>query len=180
MRTLASTLFFLLLASMIAACSGNDVADETKLSDQGKEVVQALGGPFTADEFKRFLADLPKISDLTAATVPETDDSGAALNVAVRNKLEDLGWDKDRFLYIYSHAMAMVNLDQMQRLTDQMQAQFKDMPEEQREAMEQMISKQMGGQMGDLRADVDKHVPATEQAIVNDNMKALMNAMGMR
>ena len=181
MKILASALLPLLLLGMLAACSGDDVADDPKLSAQGKEVVQAVGGPFDADEFDKFLADLPKISGLTAGAAQDAGDAtGAALNAKVRSTLKDLGWDEDRFLYIYSHAMAMVNLDQMQRMTDQMQAQFKDMPDEQRQAMEQMISKQIGGQMDDVRADVDKHVPASEQAIVSDNMATLMQAMGMR
>jgi hypothetical protein len=181
MRALASALIFLLLPAMLAGCSGDEDADDPKLSAQGKEVVRSMGGPFTADEFDKFLADLPKVSDLAAATAPaEGDTPGAALNEAVRDKLKKLGWDEDRFLYIYSHAMAMVNLDQMQRLTDRMRAQFKDLPEEQREAMGESFAKRIGGQMSDVRTNVDQHVPASEQAIVHKNMDKLMHAMGIR
>lgn len=181
MRILAPTLLCLLLTGMLAACSGNDAADDPKLSEPGKEVVQAVGGPFTVDEFEKFLADLPKISGLTAATAQDADDAtGEALNTAVRDELRELGWDEDRFLYIYSHTVTMMNLVQMQRMTDQMEAQFKDMPDEQRKAMEQMLSQRIGGQLNDVQADVDKQVPASEQAIVRDRMDSLMNVMGMR
>ncbi|WP_338668346.1 hypothetical protein [Pseudodesulfovibrio methanolicus] len=180
MRVLASALLSLLVLGMFAACSGNETADDPKLSDQGKEVVKAVGGPFTADEFRKFLDDLPKIPGLTKSAQGASDASGAAMNTAVRNAIKDQGWDEDRFLYIYSHAMTMVNLDQMQRMTDQMQAQFKDMPDDQRKAMEQMLSKQIGGQLNDVQADVDKQVPASEQAIVRDNMDKLMRVMGIR
>jgi hypothetical protein len=181
MKVLASALLSLLVLGMLAACSGNDPADDARLSAQGKEVVKAVGGPFTADEFKKFLADLPKIPGL-AASPPEDAGgaSSASLNAEVKGTIKSLGWDEDRFLYIYSHAMTMANLDQMQRMTDQMQAQLKDMPDEQRKAMEQTLSKQIGGQLDAVQAEVDKQIPASEQAVVRDNMNALMKAMGMR
>jgi hypothetical protein len=181
MRVLASALLSLLILGLLAACSGNDAADDPKLSDQGKEVIQAVGGPFSADEFEKFLADLPKIPGLTAQGAQDMSGaSDAAMNAAVKDAITGLGWDEDRFLYIYSHAMTMVNLDQMQRMTGQMQAQLKDMPDEQRKAMEQMLSQQIGGQLAAVRAEADKQIPDSEQAIVRDNMDALMRVMGMR
>ncbi|MGE4423975.1 MAG: hypothetical protein AB7D39_16880 [Pseudodesulfovibrio sp.] len=181
MKVFASALLSLLALAMLAACSGDDVADDPKLSDQGKEVVKAVGGPFTADEFSKFLADLPKVPGLTVKTAQDASDaSGAAMSAEVKSAIKSLGWDEDRFLYIYSHAMTMANLDQMQRMTAQMQDQFKDMPDEQRKAMEQMLSQQVGGQLNAVQAEVDKQVPASEQAIVRDHMGELMKTMGMR
>jgi hypothetical protein len=157
------------------------VAEDRNLSDQGKEVVQAVGGPFSAAEFKKFLADLPDIPGLTARSGQDAANiSGAALSGEVRNAIKSHGWDEDRFLYIYSHTMTMVNLDQMQRMTRQMQDQFKDMPDEQRKAMEQMLSQQIGGQLSAVQAEVDKQVPVSEQDIVRDNMDALLKTLGMR
>jgi hypothetical protein len=181
MRVLASALLSLLALGLLAACSGNDAADDPKLSDQGKEVVQAVGGPFTADEFTKFLADLPKIPGLTAKGAQDMSDaSGAAMNAAVKSAISGLGWDEDRFLYIYSHAMTLVNLDQMQRMTEQMQAQLKDMPDEQRKTMEQMLSQQIGGQLDAMQAEVDKQIPDSEQSIVRDHLDELMRVMGMK
>jgi len=43
-----------------------------------------------------------------------------------------------------------------------------------------MLSQQIGGQLDAVRAEVDKQIPDSEQAIVRDNMDALMRVMGMR
>ncbi|EGB15885.1 hypothetical protein DND132_2682 [Pseudodesulfovibrio mercurii] len=177
MRALTSALLSLLVLCCLAAC-GNDVADDPKLSEEGKEVVQAVGGPFDAAEFKKFLKVLPEIPGLTAQNAG--DGSGVGMSAAVKSAIASHGWDENRFLYIYGHAMVMANYEQMQGMTAQLQDQFKDLPEDQRKAMEQMMSQQVGGQVDAFKAEVDKQVPASEQAVIRDNMDALMTAVGMR
>ena len=180
MRAPASVLLSLLALFLLTACGGDDVADDPKLSDQGKEIVKVVGGPFTADEFDKFLADLPEIPGLTAERMQDVGDgSDADLTQAAIDAVKARGWDEQRFMYIYSHTMTMMNLDQMQRVAEQMQDQFKDMPEDQRKAMEQMMGQQLGSQMEAVRNEVDKQVPSSEQALVRDNMVRLHTALGL-
>lgn len=180
MKAVSSALFLFLALFLLAGCSGDEVADDPKLSDEGKEIAKAVGGPFTADEFEKFLADLPGIPGMTAQSQRDIGDaSGAGLSAAVLGAVKARGWSEDRFMYIYSHAMTMMNVEQMHRAMGQMQDQFKDMPEEQRQAMEQMMTQQMSGQMEAFQAEVDKQVPASEQAIILDNMDGLHTALGL-
>ncbi|WP_207264958.1 hypothetical protein [Desulfovibrio sp. Huiquan2017] len=179
MRVLASVLLSLLALCCLAACGGNDAPDDPKLSDEGKEIVRAMGGPFTEAEFNKFLADLPEIPGLAAQSMPMADDASDA-SQAIKNAIGSHGWDEDRFLYIYSHAMTMMNYDQMQHMAGQMRERFQGMPEDQRKAMEQTMAQQIGGQMEALRAEVDKQIPTSEQDIVRKHMTALTKLMGMR
>ncbi|AMK10518.1 lipoprotein [Pseudodesulfovibrio indicus] len=174
--------FFLLLALfLLAGCSGDEVADDPKLSDEGKEIASAVGGPFTADEFEKFLADLPAIPGLTTQGQQDMGEvSDGPLSAAILGAVKARGWSEERFMYIYSHAMTMMNVEQMHRAMGQMQEQFKDMPAEQRQAMEQMMGQQLSGQMEAYQAEVDKQVPASEQAIILDNMDGLYKALGMQ
>lgn len=179
MRVLTSVLLSLLALCCLAACGGDETPDDPKLSDEGKEIVRAMGGPFTEAEFKKFLADLPGIPGLAAQSMPATDDASSA-SQAIKNAIVSHGWDADRFLYIYSHAMTMMNYDQMQHMAGQMRERFQGMPEDQRKVMEQTMAQQIGGQMEALRAEVDKQVPASEQDIVRKHMAALAKLMDMR
>jgi len=177
--TLALSLLFIL--GLLTACGGDDVADDPKLSDDAKSVVEAVGGPFSESEFEKFLADLPNIPGMTAESQKNMGEvSSAALTVQVINAVEDLGWDQERFMYIYSHTMTMVNMEQMEAMNQQMQAQMDSMPEEQKKMMEAMIEKQLGGQKEAYKAEVDKQVPSSEQTIINDNMETLMSAFGIQ
>lgn len=178
MKALTSAVLSLLVLCCLAACGGDDVADDPKLSEEGKEVVQAVGGPFDAAEFRKFLKVLPEIPGLTAQNAG--DGSGAGMSAAVKDAIKAQGWDENRFLYIYGHAMVMANYEQMQGMTAQLQDQFKDLPEDQRKVMEQMMAQQVGGQVDAFKAKVDEQVPASEQAIILDHMDALMTTMGMR
>lgn len=175
-----SLLLVLAALTMLAGC-GDDVADDPKLSEEGKAVVEEVGGPFSASEFEKFLADLPKIPGLTAESRQYVGDaSGAALTAKVIAAAESLGWDSDRFMYIYSHSMTMVSADQINKVNEQMQAQLKDMPEEQKKMMEQMLAQQGGGQMAAFQAELDQQVPASEQEIVKANLPELYSVLGIQ
>lgn len=177
-KLLILTLFTCL--SLLTACGGDDVAQDAKLSEEGKTVVEELGGPFDADEFDKFLADLPKIPGLSAASRNDLGEmSGQALNDTIINAAKDLGWDEERFLYVYAHTMTVVNGHNMEEMMDQMKEQLANMPEEQKAMMEQAMGNKFSGQMEAYRAEVDKQVPASEQAIVNENMDTLKQIMGM-
>ena len=82
-------------------------------------------------------------------------------------------------MYIYSHSMTMVGAEQMNKASEQMQAQLKDMPEEQKKIMEQMMGQQMGGQIEAFQAELDRQVPASEQEIIKDNLPKLYSVLGI-
>lgn len=180
MPKFALSLLLMFAALTLLAGCGDDAADDPNLSEEGKAVVEEVGGPFSASEFKKFLADLPHIPGLTAESQKYVGDAtGAALTAKVVAAAESLGWDSERFMYIYSHAMTMVSADQMNKVNEQMQAQLKDMPEEQKKMMEQMLAEQGGGQMEAFQAELDKQVPASEQAIIKDNLPELYSVLGI-
>lgn len=110
MKTRISALCLILTFSLLSGC-GDDVSNDPKLSEEGKTVITEMGGPFSADEFDRFLKDLPNIPGLTAESQQDMGDaSGVALSTAVMDAAKSAGWDEERFMYIYSHAMTMVSL----------------------------------------------------------------------
>ena len=180
MRKYALSLLLMLAALVMLAGCGDDVADDPKLSEEGKTIIEEVGGPFSASEFERFLADLPGIPGLTAESQKYIGDAdGAALSAKVLGAIKAKGWDEERFMYIYSHTMTMVSAEQMNKATEQMQAQIKDMPEEQKKMMEQMMGQQMGGQMEAFQAELDKQVPASEQEIIKDSLPELRSMLGI-
>lgn len=173
---LLSLLILPLMAGMLAAC-GDTPADDPGPLEQGHEAATAAGAPFTAGEFKKFLVDLPAIPGLAGR---DADAEAGDLGEAVRDAITSRGWDQDRFLYIYSHAVTIMNLDQMRHMADGLRDRIGNLPEDKRKAMEQATAAQLDARLDTVRAEVDKQVPASEQAVIRDNMDALMNAMGMR
>lgn len=158
------------------------------LSDEARLVVEAAGGPFTAAEFDKFLADLPTIPELTAlgADTPEGDAGNAILPEEVLDTIRDMGWTEERFFYIYSHAVTVLSLDQMSRAMEQMRAQMAALPEAERQAMEQAMdtmSDALGGSMSvqaqALKDEIDSEVPASEQALILGNVDRLRTALGI-
>jgi hypothetical protein len=188
---LGFTLFLAMALTPIAPWA----AEAGELSDEAKAAVASVGGPFTSEEFDRFLVDLPSIPELTAMGAEAAED-GAVEGVddnankdilpdELLGRIRDLGWNEERFLYIYSHAVSVLSLDQMNAAMGQMQAQMASMPEEQRQAMEQMMN-QMGGQDGAqnpqlqaLRDELDSEIPASEQAVVMSRIGKLRTALGI-
>jgi hypothetical protein len=180
MQRFALSLLLMLAALVMLAGCGDDVADDPKLSEEGKAIVEEVGGPFSASEFERFLADLPSIPGLTSESQQYIGDAtGAALTAKALAAVEAQGWDSERFMYIYSHAMTMVSAEQMSQVSEQMQAQLKDMPEEQKKVMEEMLGQQMGGQMEAFQAELDQQVPASEQDIIKNNLPKLYSVLGI-
>ena len=178
-QSVFSLLLMFAALGLLAGC-GDDVADAPNLSEEGKTIVEEVGGPFSAAEFTRFMADLPSIPGLTSESQKYIGDAtGTALSAQVMAAIEDRGWDEERFMYIYSHTMTMVSAEQMNKISEQMQAQLEGMPEEQKEMMQQMIDQQVGGQMEAFQAELDQQVPASEQAIVKDNLAELYSVLGI-
>lgn len=158
------------------------------LSEEARLVVEAAGGPFTADEFERFLTDLPTIPELTALGADNTEAGAvnAILPEEVLDTIRDMGWTEERFFYIYSHAVTVLNLDQMNQAMDQMRKQMAALPEDERQAMEQAMdamSEALGGSMSaqtqSLRDEIDSEVPASEQALILGNVDRLRTALGI-
>ncbi|BCS88550.1 hypothetical protein [Pseudodesulfovibrio sediminis] len=180
MKKLTCALCVLFLLGLLTAC-GDEVADDPNLSEEAKALVEEVGGPFSESEFEKFMADLPEIPNITVESRKNMGEvSGEALSAQILSAVEEQGWEKERFMYIYSHAMTMMGMQQMETMNTQMQAQMEDMPEEQKKMMEQMLAQQMGGQMEAYKAEVDKQIPASEQAIIMDNMDDLCTAFGVQ
>jgi len=179
MKRLTIILGLILSLCFLTAC-GDDVVD-TNQSEEGKAITKEVGGPFSASEFKKFLTDLPSIPGLTAKSQEgmEAPVNGAMLSAKVMGAVDDLGWEPERFMYIYSHATAMLNIEQMEEMSKQMTAQMNGMPDAQKKMMEQMMAEQIGNQMDAFKADVDKQVPTSEQEIIRDNMDGLYSALGL-
>jgi len=180
MKKCAYVFCLLFILGLLTGCGSDEVADDPNLSSEAKSIVEEVGGPFSSSEFKKFLKDLPNIPSMTAQSQQDTGEvSGAALSAKILAEVKSRGWDEERFMYIYSHSMAVVNMEQINAMNEQVKAQMDGMPEEQKKMMEQMLAQQMGGQMEAYKAEVDKQVPASEQTIIRDNMEALYTAFGL-
>lgn len=180
MKKLALAFCILFILGLLTACGGDDLSEETNMSEEGKTIVEELGGPFSVSEFDKFLEDLPKIPGLTSESRQDLGDAdGAALSSQVLSAVEGLGWDQERFMYVYSHVMTMVSADQMDKMTEQVAAQMDGMPEEQKKMMEQAMGGQITGQMEALQAELDKQVPSSEQEIIKDRMADIYKALGI-
>jgi len=173
MRKLLCPLLLLLLLPL-PGC-GSD--PETPKSEEGKAVTEQVGGPFSEREFMAFLDILPAIPGLTASG--QTAPAGDVLSAQVKAAIKDQGWSEDRFTYIYSHAVSMLSLEQVTQTLGQMEEQIKGLPEEQRKLLEQNMSVEVDKQRQAIQAEVDKMVPASEQAIIRNHLDELRAALGM-
>ena len=118
MRKFVFALCLLCTLGLLTAC-GDDVAEDTNQSAEGKAVTAEVGGPFTDSEFKDFLKVLPSIPGLTAQNLQDMEGTadGAAFSARIQTAIEDAGWDEVRFMYVYSHSMAVLNVEQMNQMT---------------------------------------------------------------
>lgn len=179
MKKLAYALCLMLILGLVG-CGGDEVAD-TNQSAEGKAITEEVGGPFDLDEFEKFLKDLPSVAALTGAgqQAMGQEMDPVAMRAKVVDTVTDLGWSEERFMYVYSHAMSVMSLEQMDKMNEQMEAQMEGMPEAQKKMMEQMLAEQMGGQMEAVKAEVNAQVPASEQAIIRDHLGDLEKAFGV-
>ena len=168
------TLFALL--ALLAACGG-DETPETKQSAESKAITEEVGGPFSAAEFKKFLDTLPAIPGLTAQGQGAV--TGAALTAQVKAAAEAQGWTEERFTYIYSHAVSVLSLEQVDKTMQQMQSQLDSMPDDQKQMMQQMMGGELDKQRDSIKAEVDKQVPQSEQTIIYENIDQLRTALGL-
>jgi len=182
MKKLSYTLSLLFILGLLTACGGSDETDAMQ-SAGTESITEKVGGPFTSSEFRKFLKDLPSVPGMTVESQAAMDDSsinGAILSGKVLSAVKSLGWDEDRFLYIYGQSISVMNVEQMTRIMTEMKTQMENLPEDQRQIMEQMMQSQVNGQMDTLKAKVDKLVPSSEQAIIRDNIDGLYNALGIQ
>ena len=168
----------LLLAFGLTACSGDETVENTQ-SPEAQEMTEQVGGPFTPDEYEKFLIDLPEIKSLVAKNIGDGVTDNAALSAKVLSEVKGLGWNEDRFMYIYSHAVSVANVKMMEDMSAEMSAQLQNMPDDQKKIMEQAMAEQMGGQMDAIKAQVDAEVPSSEQIIIRNNMSELFTALGI-
>lgn len=171
-------LLFALLALLapLAGCGDDKTTDEGQAA-QAEAVTQEVGGPFTADEFKKFLDALPSIPGLTAQGQDAA--TGDALTAQISKVAKSLGWSEERFAYIYSHAVSVVSLEQVDKTMQQMQSQLDSLPDDQKQAMQQMMGTELDKQRQAIKAEVDKQVPASEQTIIYENIDQLRTALGL-
>ena len=175
-----SLLCAICLLGLLAAC-GDDAVDDTNQSAEAKAITEEVGGPFTDSEFKDFLKALPSIPGLTAASQQDMGDAmnGAVFSAKVQAAIADAGWEQERFMYIYSHSMAIMNIEQMDQMTTQLTAQMEGMPEDQKKMMEQMMAEQMGTHMDAVKAEMSQQVPNSEQTIIRNNLDELYTVLGV-
>lgn len=178
MKTLAYMLGLMLIFGLTAC--GGDESTGTDQSPEARIMSEQAGGPFSVDEFDKFLVNLASIKGLTVQGASNDLVDGTALSANIVNQIKELGWSEDRFMYIYSHAITVANVDQMETMTAQMTAQLDGMPTAQREMMEQALAEQMGGQLNAIKAEMNAQVPASEQDIIRGNMEELYKALGLR
>ncbi|MEF2232149.1 MAG: hypothetical protein V3571_14550 [Pseudodesulfovibrio sp.] len=166
-------LFLLLL--LLPGCG--DGGSGGPQSPEGKAVTDQAGGPFTEREFLAFIDILPSIPGLAAQG--RTAPTGDVLSAQVKAAIKDQGWSEDRFTYIYGHAVSMLSLEQVTQTLGQMEEQMESLPEEQRKLLRQGMSGEVDKQRQAIRAEVDKMVPASEQAIIRAHLDELRSALGM-
>lgn len=176
---------FLSLSLSLMLIAGCGDAPETKQSSESEAVTEAVGGPFTADEFDRFLETIPEITKLTNPTLNPNMNGGKQVSpeevtAKVMEAARSMGWTEERFMYVYGQAMAVMNLDQLSRMQAQLGEQMQGMTEEQKATMEQMMGSNMDDRMAEVAQKVDEQVPVSEQKIIRDNMDELYRALGIR
>lgn len=183
MKRLILPLFLSLF--LVAGC-GDETPEVKPSADTGAAVesAQAEMTPFTAMEFDKLLEDIPEITRLTNPVLnPELNGGKRLTPLEIADQVEaaatSLGWDSDRFMYVYSQSMAVMNLDQLSRMQARLGEQMDGMTEEQKATVRQMMGGNMDDRMAELQKMVDEQVPASEQKIVNARLPELYRALGV-
>lgn len=167
MKQLALTLTLLLSFALLTGCSEEASTNTT-----------VAKGPLTSAELDRFIHDLPSFPGLTTngkraeGEMPDPEE----LSRQIAAKADELGWDEERFMYVYSHAMSVLSMAQMEAMTERMHAMVETMPESQKAMFETRMTERMNA----IRAEVDKEVPLAEQEIIVENLDKLYEAFGIR
>lgn len=168
------------IAAVILTLALAPFAFAADLSPEGQAAVDAAGGPFSSSEFTQFLGDLPHVPGLSRRGQEDMGEMSSEMFApTVLKAIRDLGWKEERFMYIYSHVMAVMSLDQMDQVLARMEQQMATMPPEQREAMEQMMGQQLGLQKDAIQSELDSSVPTSEQSIVRSGMDGVYTALGI-
>lgn len=185
-------LAFVLVLSLVlfAGCSDNETvapeapeATQTPTPDSPpKPQAEAQSmPPFTEAEFNKFIKDIPEI---TRMTNPEIKAEGPKdverITAKIMEATRTLGWDEQRFFYIYQQAMTVMNFEQMVLMKRQMEEQIQGLTEEEQKMVNEMMTEQPQGQLEMAKKQMDHQVPASEQQIVRDNLPALEDALGLR
>ena len=170
MHRFALSLVCLMLLLMASGCGSDEPTAENK---QDMSTTEALGGPFTADELDRFLETMREMPMLSAKG--QEGRYAADMDETIKAKLKDMDWDQDRFMYIYSHAGAMMSYTQMERMMDQVADQ---MSGPQAEQMKAMMGEQLDQQLAAARKDMESEVPASEQELLKDRMAEIVEVFG--
>jgi len=183
MKRLILPLFLFLF--LFAGCA--DEPSEVKPSAESETAVETAKAevpPFNAQEFDKLLEDIPEVTRMTnPALNPNMNGGKQPTPQEVADKVleaaKSLGWDQDRFMYVYSQSMAVMNLDQLSRMQAHLGEQMEGMTEEQKATVRQMMGGNMEDRMTELQQMVDAQVPASEQKIVNARLPELYRALGI-
>ncbi|MBI9080721.1 MAG: hypothetical protein JEY79_13405 [Pseudodesulfovibrio sp.] len=182
MNKISYALSLFVLLGLLVACGGEEETDTVKFSET-EPMTEKVQSPFTSAEFEKFLKDLPFIPGMTIRDGIATENASAnqaPLSDKDLSTVKSLGWDEERFMYIYSHSVSVMSVEQMTQVMAEMNAQMENMPEEQKQMMKQMMNDQVRGQMDELKVEVDNLVPPSEQTIIRDNLNALYTALGIQ
>lgn len=186
MKHLNLTLMLIFSLVLFAGCSDNEtVAPEppeaTRDSAPESQVEAQSMAPLTEAEFQKFIKDIPEITRLTNPTInAEGPKDPEVLSAKIAEVTTSLGWDQQRFLYVYGQAMTVMNYEQMVLMKRQMDEQIQGLTEEEQKMVEDMMAQQPQGQMEAVKQQVDRQVSPAEQQIIRDNLTALEKALGLR
>ncbi|WP_419786563.1 hypothetical protein [Pseudodesulfovibrio sp.] len=174
-------LLLTLLAALLLTTGCSDDTSKSEQSVPASEAVQKANTPkaeppFTDEEFRKFLADLPNIPGMAAGNPAVTGDE---LTAQAQEAIRKTGWSDQRFAYVYGHAVAMLSLEQVERTMEEMKQQLETMPKAQQQAMKDALGGEAEKQCQTIRTDVNAMVPASEQTVIRSHMAELRTAFGL-
>lgn len=172
----------LCLSLFLFAGCGSDESAETKAPPvaESDAAAETAGNEFTETEYVKFIKDIPEITKITNPQL-ENGEEMKPEEVArlVIEAAESLGWGEERFMYVYTQAMTVLSLEQLNQMEQQMAAQMAGMPEEQKKEMIDSMTQQLSGQKADLQKRVDAQVSGAEQGIIRAHLGELYEALGI-
>jgi len=189
-KHLSLTLMLIFSLVLFAGCSDNETVapeptettrDSAPASIPEAQVETQSMAPLTEAEFQKFIKDIPEITRLTNPTInAEGPKDPEVLSAKIAEVTTSLGWDQQRFLYVYGQAMTVMNYEQMVLMKRQMDEQIQGLTEEEQKMVEEMMAQQPQGQLEAVKQQVDRQVSPAEQQIIRDNLTALEEALGLR
>lgn len=174
-------LLVLSLSLLLSGCGDETIAPKAEQDAAEQSMTELAGGIFTTEEFDRFLKNIPQITKLTNPVL-ETGKEVTPEEVTqlVLETAQSLGWNENRFMYVYSQTMTVFGLDQVLEMEKQIETQMKGLTEEQQQSMRTSMEKQFSAQKAKLQKQVDTQVSPEEQQIIRAKKDELYQALGLK